>query len=109
VSRRAHAIAVVGAGLVGLGCARRAPPPRRHDVAMRNFGFEPAVLTVGVGDTISWTNHDVVPHTATARDSLWDSQSIAPDGTWRLVARRPGTYTYLCVFHPTMRGTIEVR
>jgi plastocyanin len=89
-----------------------ARPPgtaRSHAVSIRNFGFEPATLTVAPGDTVVWTNADFVPHTATARDSLWDSKSIEGNGTWRLVARRPGRHAYYCAYHPNMRGTIEVR
>jgi plastocyanin len=107
--RRAAAVglAVVGVGLAGAACAVRRP--RAYAVTMRNFGFAPAVVTVAVGDTIVWTNSDFVPHTATARDSTWDSKSIAADSAWRLVARVPGRHPYYCAFHPNMQGTVVVR
>jgi plastocyanin len=88
-------------------CARRAP--RAHVVLMKTVGFQPAELTVNRGDTIVWKNEDIVPHSATARDASWDSKAINPDSSWRLVAEKPGRHDYYCVFHPTMRGTIEVR
>ena len=103
--RPAAALAIGAAA--GLACARR--PARTHAVAIRNFVYEPAALTVAPGDTVIWTNEDFVPHTATARDTLWDSKSISGAGAWRLVARRPGRHAYYCVFHPGMQGTIEVR
>jgi plastocyanin len=79
-------------------------------VTIRNFAFVPATVTVAPGDTIVWANTDFVPHTATARDRLWDSQAIAgSEGTWRLVARTPGRHAYYCVFHPNMQGVVEVR
>jgi plastocyanin len=94
---------------IGGACARRPPPPRSHAVAIRNFEYEPDTLTVAPGDTVVWTNADFVPHTATTRDTLWDSGTIAANGAWRFVARRPGRHPYYCVFHPNMQGTIEVR
>ena len=61
------------------------------------------------GDTVVWTNTDFVPHTASARDSSWDSKSIAASAAWRFVAQTKGRQQYYCVFHPNMVGTIEVR
>ena len=39
--------------------------PQTHTVAIRELKFQPAVLTVKVGDTVEWKNDDIVPHTAT--------------------------------------------
>ena len=101
-------VAIASATLAGAiaGCAGA---PRTHTVVMRNFGFDPATVTVAVGDTVAWSNADLVPHTATARDGAWDSKSIAANGAWHLVAATPGTHDYYCVFHPGMKGTIVVR
>jgi plastocyanin len=54
-------------------------------------------------------NTDLFPHTATADDKAFDSGSVAPSGTWDLVAEKPGTYAYRCAVHPTMKGTITVQ
>jgi plastocyanin len=78
-------------------------------VVMKDIGFQPASLTVNRGDTVVWKNEDFVPHTATARDGSWDSKAIDADSSWRYVAGEAGSYTYYCIFHPTMQGTIEVR
>ena len=101
-------LAIASAGLAGaiVGCSRG---PRTHTVGMRNFGFDPPTVTVAVGDTVAWSNADLVPHTATARDAAWDSKSIDANGAWHLVAATPGTHDYYCVFHPGMKGTIVVR
>ena len=98
------AAAVVGAGAT---CAR--PRPQSHGVAIRSFTYQPETLTVAAGDTVVWTNGDVVPHTATARDGGWDSRSLATRQAWRFVADTVGRYAYHCVFHPNMQGVVEVR
>jgi plastocyanin len=103
------AATIVGSAIVAVGPACTVRRPASREVKMQNFGFVPAVVTVAVGDTIVWTNADFVPHTATARDSAWDSKTIASDSAWRLVARAPGRHVYYCVFHPNMQGTVEVR
>ena len=96
------AIAIVGAGCTS-------PAPRRYEVALKNFKFEPATLSVARGDTVVFSNTDFVPHTATARDSTWDSKSIDGGKSWSFVATAAGTHEYICAFHPTMGGTIIVR
>src|SRR3712207_9522603 len=43
-----------------------------HAVAIQNFSFSPGTVTVNVGDTVTWTNNDEAPHTATADDDSWE-------------------------------------
>ena len=88
-------------------CARRVP--RTHEVAIRDFTFQPETLTAAAGDTIVWTNLDFVPHTVTARRTEWDSEGLDAGSTWSLVARTAGEHAYYCVLHPNMQGVIEVR
>jgi len=76
---------------------------------MQNFGFNPAELTVAQGDTVVWTNADIVPHSATATDASWDSKAIDAGASWSFVARKPGRHDYYCVFHPNMKGAVIVR
>ena len=84
------------------------PEPRVHRVEVRGFQFTPATLTVRRGDTVVWTNRDLVPHTTTARGS-WDSGSIAANGTWRYTASQPGRFAYDCTLHRGMKATLVVR
>lgn len=86
-----------------------APQPRHHRLAIRNLAFEPADLRVVPGDTLSWFNHDVVPHTVTASGAGWDSGEIAPGAGFVLVAEHPDTVVYRCRYHPTMTATLEIR
>ena len=94
--------------LAGCG-AQGDSAPRVHQVVIQGFGYAPASLEVAVGDTVVWTNRDVVPHTVTAESRAFDSGSMAMGATWRYVAAEPGSYPYLCSFHPTMKGMLVVR
>ena len=107
--RRAATVLLAAAAVIGATatCARR--PPRSHAVAIRSFTFQPGTLMVALGDSVVWTNEDVVPHTATARSGGWDSGSLSARQSWRFVADAPGRQQYYCVFHPNMQGVVEVR
>lgn len=91
------------------GAGRADTEPKTHSVAIRAFQYLPAKLVVRVGDTVVWTNDDVVPHTATAKGKGLDSGSIGAKQSWRYTASKKGTYAYDCTFHPNMKGTLVVR
>jgi plastocyanin len=40
--------------------------PKTFHVAIKGFKFQPEKLEVEVGDTVTWTNEDIVPHIVTA-------------------------------------------
>lgn len=107
-ARRAAAV-VVWSGVLLAGCAEGKAPPRAHRVAIQNFLFRPATLTVAAGDTVVWANEDFVPHTATAQGGTFDSGNLDAKGEWRWVAGAPGSYAYVCTLHPTMKGEVVVR
>ncbi len=96
------------AALVALACNAKAPAPEVHAIAIRAMQFDPAVLQVRVGDSIVWTNQDIVPHTATAAGTF-DSQQLSTNQQWRYTVTRPGEVAYTCAFHPTMHGAIVAR
>jgi plastocyanin len=103
--RRATLLAALVCAVTVAGCGRR---PATREIAIRAFAFAPAVDTVAVGDTVVWSNHDVVPHTATSRAGRFDSGSIDAGHAWSYVTGVPGTFEYECTLHPTMRGTLLV-
>lgn len=109
----ALASAVLAAGTLLVGAGAAASRPKARTVAIRAFQYQPASVTVQVGDTVAWANDDVVPHTATATKGntgkRFDSGSIDAKQAWRYVAKQKGTYPYVCAFHPTMKGTLVVR
>lgn len=83
------------------------------EVAMQNFAFVPQTNVVQVGDTVTWTNEDNVPHTVTAgtRDApsdMFDSGQIAPGETFTFTFEEAGAYDYFCSIHSGMAGTVIV-
>jgi len=108
---RVSSAAVVSLALAGAAAStgRVKTGPQSYRVSMQIVGFDPPVLTVRPGDRVTWVNKDLFPHSATADDKAFDSHSVAPTDTWTFVAGKPGTHTYICTFHPTMKGTIKVQ
>lgn len=110
----ASATLVLLAGLISLvACERKSQsaPPKVASVAIRDFKFEPATVTVHEGDTVEWKNVDNVAHTATAdgQKPAFDSGSLSTGAAWRYVAGTKGTYNYTCTFHPFMKGELIVQ
>jgi hypothetical protein len=73
-----------------------------------DWGFGPATVNIRVGDTVTWVNTGVQPHTATARDLRWDTQLIDPGSARSLTFDREGTYIYICKPHPWMVAQLVV-
>lgn len=76
--------------------------------------YEPATITVKVGDTVRWTNPSDIRHTVTADQSKandpshvalpedaepFDSGNIEPGGSWSYTFEVAGRYTYFCIPH----------
>jgi plastocyanin len=81
---------------------------QERGVTISAFTFEPAVLTVNAGESVTWVNTDGVPHTSTAAlNHLW-GQLMTRSGAFTYTFDTPGTYAYFCEMHPAMVGTISV-
>jgi plastocyanin len=82
--------------------------PVEHEVRVDNFAFTPAEMTVPAGTTISWTNHDDVPHRIVAVDQAFKSPVLDTDGRFSHTFEAHGSHEYFCSLHPKMTGTIAV-
>jgi len=78
-------------------------------VTIEGMKNNPQRLEVAAGDTVVWTNKDVVPHTVTATQAKVESGEIAPGKGWRFVAKKKGEMPYVCRIHPTMKGVLIVK
>jgi plastocyanin len=77
-------------------------------VTIADFAFSPADITATTGQTITFTNNDSAPHTATLDDDSCGTPNIAEGGSNGLVFSTAGTYPFHCAVHPDMKGTITV-
>jgi plastocyanin len=78
-------------------------------VSISNYAFAPATIVVTAGTKVTFTNHDQTAHTATSTTSGFDSGTVAPGQSRTVALGRPGTYAYVCQFHPFMHGVVIVR
>lgn len=99
-----------------LGAASVTPAPNKAQspqavetgkiIHMRNFQFEPKVLTIPLGTKVTWVNDDSAVHTV---NSDWfNSRELSTGGTFDYVFTQKGTFDYSCNIHPGMVGTIRV-
>jgi Icc protein len=79
-----------------------------HDVIMDNFSFSPANAAVPAGATVTWTNHDDVPHNIVSTEQKFKSPVLDTDERFSHAFGTPGTYMYFCSLHPRMTGRIVV-
>jgi plastocyanin len=77
------------------------------NVTIDNFTFEPAELTVKVGTTVTWKNHDDIPHTVVSAGKF-KSKTLDTDDSFSFTFTAAGDYKYFCSLHPHMTGTIKV-
>jgi plastocyanin len=89
----------------------RAPAttPAPVSVSIDNFSFGPRDLTIAAGQTVTWVNHDDVPHTVVATGREFASGALDTDESYAHAFTAPGTYAYYCGVHPHMTGRIIVK
>jgi plastocyanin len=98
------ALALAAFGAIGVALA--ATPA---GVAIDNFAFGPAAITVAAGTTVTWTNNDDIPHTVRATDGSFASRPLDSADSYSFTFTKPGVYRYFCSIHPKMVGTVIVK
>ena len=81
-------------------------------VRMVEYTYDPKVITVAVGEPVTWRNAGKEAHTATLA-GVFDTGRVEPGAEAAVTFDQPGTYRYVCQFHggPTgegMNGTVIV-
>ncbi len=79
-----------------------------NTVDIRDFAFSPGNLQVPVGATVTFTNYDSAPHTATAKDGSWDTGILNQGQSKTITFEKAGDYTYYCKVHPNMVARLRV-
>ena len=113
-------IACAGAAGLAIGAFVLQPGSRPAPATPSGAGGDEAVLviegfafsaaTVAPGATVSVTNRDGAPHTATATDGGFDTGTVDPGTSTTFQAPAvAGAYALFCAIHPSMTGTLTVR
>lgn len=76
-------------------------------VKIADFKYKPVQVTVKAGTKVAWSDTDSSNHTVTGKG--FDTGSISKGQTKSVTFKKPGTYKYMCTFHPFMHGTIVVK
>ena len=95
--------------LVGLATRVKADEPAAGpSVTIDNFSFKPALLTVPVGTTVTWTNHDDIPHSFVCPGLKARSHVLDTGQSYSLNFEKAGGYDYFCGLHPHMKGRVNI-
>ncbi len=82
----------------------------KYEVTIDNFSFSPATLTIPAGATVTWINHDDVPHNILSSEGkILRSPVLDTDQKFSYTFNKPGTYPYYCGIHPKMIGKVVVQ
>ena len=113
-------VAILGVlGMVMLGgcpSGNSSDPPGPNQVFMRAIAFDPAEITITVGESVTWTNQDfIIPHTATSGNpgdadlgSVFKSALLTTNGTFTHTFDTVGEFVYFCEVHPVMMRDAKV-
>ena len=101
---------IIGAMVaVATVAAEDAPKGAPDEIIIDNFVFTPKDLTVAVGTTIKWVNHDDIPHSVVEKNKSFRSKALDTDDSFTYTFAAAGTFDYFCGLHPHMVGQIIVK
>ncbi len=111
-------VAASGLGVIPAEGAERLGPPVSLRVTTVQFRFVPDQVVSRFGDSLVYTNADVVEHNVVSErlgpdgKPLFQTDLIAPGESAQVAGverLRPGTYAFYCAPHPWMVGDLTVR
>lgn len=93
--------------LISFGSAAAANA-KTHNIDIASFKFSVAELSVEVGDTITWTNKDGAPHTATALDGSWTTKTLKKGESETITVTAEMGREYRCNIHRNMKAKLKI-
>ena len=92
------------------GCTQQQTPPPAtgKTITIKNFAFDPATLTIKVGENVTWTNEDSASHKVKEVNGIFESSTLGNGQSFTYIFTTAGTYNYTCTIHPSMKGTVFV-
>jgi plastocyanin len=107
LARRLLLRRALGTGIV-LAIGSRAAVAADTQIVVDNFTFSPTPLMVPTGTTVTWVNHDDIPHSIVCPDLKVKSHPLDTDDSFAYKFEQAGTYDYICGLHPHMHGQVVV-
>jgi plastocyanin len=93
----------------GAGACASSTAAGTVQASMAGRAFSPTTIQAKVGDVITWTNNDTLPHTATLTDDpTCTTENLGAGASGSLTFSAAGSYAFFCKVHSDMTGTIEV-
>ncbi|PDT45169.1 cupredoxin domain-containing protein [Sinorhizobium fredii] len=101
--------AMYGAAVAALLLGSAAAPSQAETikVTIDRLVYAPAEIAAKVGDEIEWINKDALVHTATVEGGADVLLPAKKSGS--LLLQEPGSFDYICRYHPNMKGHITVQ
>ena len=105
-------VAVLAATLFAAGCGgsgQSSEPVATTEVEMvKSYRFDPKVIEIEAGDTVTWTNEDNFTHTVQVEGQ--EDHKVGQGESVEIRFDKPGTYDYVCTLHSQdMDGTVVVK
>ena len=99
-------LAAIAAGCGGTGSSE---PVATTEVTMaKSYRFDPKVIEVASGDTVTWTNDDNFTHTVQVDGQ--EDHEVGQGESVSIAFVEAGTYHYVCTLHEQdMDGEVVVR
>jgi len=101
-------LAVAAAAAAGCGAAGTSTPVATDHVEMaKSYRFDPKVIEIKAGESVTWTNNDNFTHTVKVEDG--PDHKVGRGDSVAITFDRPGTYHYVCTLHShDMHGEVIV-
>lgn len=90
-------------------------PVETNNIAIKNFSFDPAAISVEKGTAVTWTNKDSAEHQIAS--DPYPSHTVLPElfsaplsqnQSYSFTFNKTGVFSYHCQIHPSMKGTVTV-
>ena len=78
------------------------------EIKIANFTFDPPILTMKAGTTVTWVSNDDIPHLVSEKDGKFRSSALDTGDKFSQTFSAAGTVEYFCAIHPHMTGKIVV-
>jgi len=102
-------VAAVAVLAAGCGGSNTSDPVAATEVEMvKSYSFDPKVIEIEAGETVTWTNEDNFTHTVQVEGQ--GDHKVEQGESVEITFDEPGTYDYVCTLHSQdMEGTVIVK